>query len=272
VASYGSLGWKEIYDLLKQDQRNRPSCLDVHTHGDRPPAQLEQAHKAAQGLAQAARQAMQAIKNRAQAGLTRPESQLSTENGEAAPLDWRNQLRDYLQSFTVTGGQHWRSIELRPFLSFGTYSPKRTEEDHRLQKVRLLLDTSGSMAGDVANAVKDAARVLSQVGCCDAHLRFYGSGLLPDKVTLVEDSTVVKDLALETSVPGGGGTSVISALDELAQELDAIHFDGLTVAFTDGQDDLDVSACTIKPDVWVIYGSESQTSRPSHGLAIYIEV
>jgi hypothetical protein len=128
------------------------------------------------------------------------------------------------------------------------------------------------MIGDVADAVKDAARVLSQVGCGDAHLRFYGSGLLPDKVTLVEDSTVVKDLAMETSVPGGGGTSLISALGELAQEVDAIHFAGLTVVFTDGEDDLDVSACAIKPDVWVIYGSESRISRPSHGLAIYIEV
>jgi predicted metal-dependent peptidase len=233
---------------------------------------LEQAHKAAQELAQAATQAMQAIAERSQAGLTRPEGQLSAENGVAAAVDWRHQLQDYLQSFPVAGGQNWRGVDLRPFLCFGIYSPKRTTEDYQLQKVRLLLDTSGSMSEDVANAVKDASRVLTQVGCNDAYLRFYGSSLLPDKVTLIEEGIVVKDLALETSVPCGGGTSLISALGELAQEVDAIHFAGLTVVFTDGEDDLDVSACSIKPDVWVIYGSESRISRPSHGLAIYIEV
>lgn len=262
VKKYRQFSWIEIYHLLPKSS-SRSTSFDEHEFSNLTLEEVQQLQK----QAQQAHQEMEHIAKGRGRTSAPAQGSLSCEGGQAEAINWRNQLRDFLQTFTAVGGQHWRSVDLRS-LCYGRLNPKRTEEDKRFRNVRLLLDTSGSMHGAVADAVQDLAQILTRVGCETAVLRYYGSGLLPDKITVVEDGQVIVDMASARSVPGGGGTAIRNALEELGQDSVERAFEGLTVALTDGQDDLNVAGAEVRPDVWIIYGNAGV--RPDCGYVVYI--
>jgi predicted metal-dependent peptidase len=261
---YADLSWVQIYQKLKTKNASAGSKLgggfDEHFW---EPASPQENQELQERIA-AVQEAMQAIKSGSKAGLTRPEGEMCASGGTAAKKDWRDQFRSALTQRLEQEGKTWRSVDLRSLLCLGQLKPRRKTMQPALPDVRILLDTSGSMSQDIADAVADVAMILNQVNCLNAHVRYYGSGLLALKTEAVVQGALVEDFSLTRTVPSGGGTSVRAALQELAAEDE--DFEGITICVTDGQDDLNVSDCAITPDFWIIYSD----ATPDCGHSVHI--
>jgi predicted metal-dependent peptidase len=162
------------------------------------------------------------------------------ERSNNKPQDWREQLRAFFDQGALKR-ETWDRPNRR-FIGLGMYLPGSQREG--LNKVAILIDTSGSVDDVSLGLVRDEAQAALDDGCIDEIVVVYGD----TRVTHVD--TYRTNDEIEFDPRGRGGTDMKPLFQYVENEIDNCS---LIVCFTDGYigDAGPQPAC---PTLWAYHG------------------
>jgi len=256
---FAGLNAKQVFDILKQESSGKSggggqpqdeeqgSGFDDHdweSAGDLPE---ETKRELEREIDQAIRQGIineQKIKGSAGGGLARELGELLKPK-----IDWREQLREYMQSICMGKDvSSWRRINRR-FVSGGVYMPSLISE--RVHHIVPAIDTSGSIGGrELDTFLSEFASICEQVKPEMVDL-LYWDGRVAGHETYHEDD--VDSIVQSTKPKGGGGTSpscITEYLKEKKLEPECV------VVLTDGCVGNDWGGEWPCPVLWCIVGND----------------
>ena len=259
---YRGLNAKQVFDLLKQEQRDGGGGegFDEHEWDGAGELSDEEKTKLAKDVDQALRQGLMAhqkLVGKGTGGLSR-----DIEDLLAPKVDWREVLREFVKATCrAKDTSSWRRVNRR-FLSTGVYMPSMIGE--KVGHLVIGIDTSGSVGQ------RELAEFLGEV-------KGIAEEVNPDKVDLIYwdgavaaheeyEGTAVANIVSSTKPAGGGGTSpscVSQYLKEKKIEPECI------IMLTDGYVGTDWGGEWTAPVLWVITGGNKVMAEI--GKTIHIE-
>lgn len=245
------MSWRQVYEILRSRMKGQGSGSGSGSGQGQGQAvcDLSQARGTASSSEMAERWAGAAKESAAidarvrNAGTAAGGNTLDVQP-EEAKVPWQTLLREYLQSIPAPVRKSWSRVKRRPFANTGAYVPVLSGTRKVLDRVNLLLDTSGSMSGDYN---KLAGEVMSICGMAESVYR------VDYDVGVAYRELIEEPLEYEiTKLHGGGGTSIRQALKELEEDRD---FDksAICVVLTDSGDSYDLADFGVRC-VFLSYG------------------
>lgn len=252
---FKGMSWRQVYEILREERAagkgegkgeggsgSGETNLDEHVRGDAQgeadiwEAAREESGKIAESLLQ-------------QAGAERGAGSILIEVAKPV-LAWKDMLKDYLTSLPAPVRKTWARVDRRTFCAYQQYAPTMTGSVEALGHVYLMVDTSGSMYEWLPVAAADILNLFKQLEVGSVTLVYYDVGIQAQEELEHAD---LDDYTI-TSMPGGGGTCINLALEELSRDTD-FDKDAPIVVLTDGYDSYQVGNLELGPLVWVSYAA-----------------
>ena len=259
---FKGFSWRQVYDILREETPSQGEgeggsgeSLDTHIGDGVGEASIANAWKAAQ------EESVRISENIKQQGNQRGAGEIKIELAKPA-VSWKDMLKDYLTSLPAPVRKTWQRVDRRTYGAYRKYAPTLTGHVEALGHVYLLVDTSGSMHEYLATAAADILNLFKVVDVGAVSIVYYDVGIQKQVDLTRED---LEDYTIQ-SMPGGGGTCVNLAFEELSQGND---FDDSApiVVLTDGYDDYRIGNLKVGPLIWLSYATPVVSDR---GLCITI--
>lgn len=173
-------------------------------------------------------------------------------------------LRTALTSIPAKTSKTWRTVSRRAFGAFSSYQQGRAGTTKALDTLTVMVDTSGSMASFLGTAGADIMELIATLSPRILEIIYYDDGICGRRMVTRRH---LRSFEL-TSMVGGGGTSVICALQQLTQPR-AISTP--VVVLTDGMDSFNLPSslmARLGEVIWCVYGADIV---PNYGRAIRID-
>lgn len=225
---YRGMNTKQIYDLLKEDKKNKTGLFDgTHGFGDgdgdgggfdqhdwdgADKLTAEEKAAIAKEIDQAIRQGI--IAHNKAIGNERGGFDRSIEELVEPEVDWREVLREFVKATcSAKDASSWRRVNRR-YLSTDTYMPSMIGE--RVGHLVIGVDTSGSIAGRELSEFLAEVKAIAEV-------------VHPEKVDLMYwdtevagheeyDMASVANIVSSTKPKGGGGTDPTCMIDYMKEK------------------------------------------------------
>lgn len=245
---FAGMGWRQVYEILRSRMKGGSGSGSGSDAGGAV-CDLSQARGTAASAELAERWAGAAKESAAIDARVRNAGNSAGGNTldvtpEEARVPWQTLLREYLQSVPAPVSKSWSRVKRRPFANTGAYVPIMSGSRKVLDRVNLLLDTSGSMSGDYN---KLAGEVMAICGMAESVYR------VDYDVGVAYRELIEEPLEYEiTKLHGGGGTSIRQALKELEEDRD-FDKNAICVVLTDGGDSYELADFGVKC-VFLSYG------------------
>lgn len=133
-----------------------------------------------------------------------------------AKVPWQDVLREFMLD-TIAAEESWARRNRR----YDAYMPSR--HSTALDSVGVILDTSGSICGDVLTAMLSEVRAIAEM-TCPASMR-----IMCADTAVVTDQLIEAGQPFEVEVKGGGGTDMRVPLERMGE-----HNPAVVVLLTDG--------------------------------------
>jgi predicted metal-dependent peptidase len=263
---FRGMNTKQVYDILKEEQKNDPSGggegdgFDEHDWEGAEGLSDEEKKELAREIDQAIRQGLIAHQKNMGKGAGGLDREL--EDLLAPKIDWREVLREFVKATCSNKDtSSWRRVNRR-FLSTGTYMPSMIGE--KVGHLVVAIDTSGSIGGpELAEFLSEVKSIAEEVSpeCVDL-LYWDGDVAGHEKYEGSEVSNIVSS----TKPRGGGGTdpSCVSKYlrdENIKPECVIVLTDGYVPNWGDEW---------TAPTMWVISGGNT-SAVSDHGKTIYLE-
>jgi len=175
-------------------------------------------------------------------------------------VDWRDQLREFVQRTVGIGERTWkRPFKRRLVMAPGVYTPGRISET--MGELAIVIDTSGSISQDELNTfLSEVDSIVKEVSPRRAAIFWTDS-----KVAGIDDIDDTTNL-LDLSPKGGGGTDMEAAfpvIEEHILDCEAI------IVLTDGYTSFDRAN---EPQCPVLWTSTTEGISPPYGRTIYLDI
>jgi predicted metal-dependent peptidase len=253
---FKGMGWRQVYEILRSEREEGDGNggeFDTHENGE--------VDVGDEAVWQAARKESEQIQEDLAKGSDRGAGDIAVKPAPPVVV-WQDILQSYLTSLPAPVRKTWSRVKRRPFTLHSKYEPTRTGSIDALNHIYLLVDTSGSMHEWLPKAAGDLLNLFKVIEVGSVEIIYYDVGI-QGRVALDHDD--LADYKIE-SMPGGGGTCVNLALEELSKdsEFDA---DAPIVVLTDGYDDYRIGNLEVGPLVWLSYAEKVQADR---GLSLQV--
>jgi len=254
-AKYKGWNWRDVYEDLRSQADVQPNdSFDHHGYGDDNTPEAAQARAEAERLWKSAQKASEAARQ-ALAG-NAPGIDNIAITAAAEKVRWQDTLADFLQSIPSPERKTWTKVRRRPFCTRQEYRPSKTGEQPALDHVYLFVDTSGSMHGTLATVAADILGLMRAVQVSTLEIVYYDVGVQRRDVIDFDD---MEGYTI-TSMPGGGGTAVRPAMEEVVGSPDYVQ-GAPFVVLTDGYDDYNIGSLPTGPLVWLSYEKPVNSDR-----------
>jgi predicted metal-dependent peptidase len=255
---FKGMGWRQVYEILRSE------CVDggfgygkeFDTHEDG-----EDGEAGDDAVWQAARKESEQIQEALAKGSERGAGDIAIKPDKPV-IVWQDILQSYLTSLPAPVRKTWARVKRRPFTLRKQYEPTRTGNLDALNHVYLLVDTSGSMHEWLPKAAADILNLFKVIEVGSVEIVYYDVGI---QARVELDNEDLSDYKIQ-SMPGGGGTCINLALEELAKDPD-FDLDAPIVVLTDGYDDYHVGNLQLGPIVWLSYAEKVVSDK---GLSLQV--
>lgn len=250
------MSWRQVYEILRSEASpiGGTGAVDDHVRGESTDDK--------QGEWRAAQEESVRISEGLKAqGDGRGVGEIKIEAAKPV-VSWKDMLKEYLTSLPAPIRKTWQRVDRRTYSVHRKYAPTMTGHIEALSHVYLFVDTSGSMHEWLPTAAADILNMFKVLDVGSVSIVYYDVGIQKQVDLSRED---LDDYTI-TSMPGGGGTCVKLALEEItaSPEYDAA---APIVVLTDGYDDFHIGNLKVGPLVWVSYDSPVQSDR---GISITV--
>ena len=208
---YRGMNTKQVFDILKQEQKDDPNGGEGGGAGD---GFDEHDWEGAEGLSEdekkeLAREIDQAIRQ----GLIAHQKNVGKGGGSldreledllAARINWREVLRDFVKATcSAKDTSSWRRVNRR-FLSQGMYMPSMIGE--KIGHIVIAIDTSGSIGGpELAEFLSEVQGIAEEVSPEVVDLIYWDGAVAAHEKY---EGGAVSNIVSSTKPKGGGGTDV----------------------------------------------------------------
>jgi predicted metal-dependent peptidase len=183
---------------------------------------------------------------------------------ETPIIPWLEVLRTALTSIPAKTSKTWRTVSRRTFGAFSSYQQGRAGTTKALDTLTVMVDTSGSMGTFLGTAGADIMELIATLSPRILEIIYYDDGICGRRMVTRRH---LRSFEL-TSMVGGGGTSVIRALQQLTQPR-AISTP--VVVLTDGMDSFNLPSALMARLGEVIWCAYDADIVPNYGRAIRID-
>ena len=251
------VSWREVYDILKERGEDGSGAggkpFDVHIIEADGQASDELKASVAQAKIQS-----EAIKNglspMSTAGTSAGRADIDASQVRLSKYDWTSRLDDLLATIEKRDSPTWQRVDRRAF-AHGRIEQSRTRRVQCLPDIDVYVDTSGSNVENAGQLMGDLIRVIKQRDIKSLRIIPYDvQAYDPIEVSSAED--------IPTLLEGGGGTSIMNAL-EGADTMRTI------IVMTDGEDNMSCVGVEAKPSVWVVYGTSEVGGT---GITVHVDL
>ena len=269
TARFKGMSWRQVYEILteegKQQQGQRqgsgapgqgqgtPSPFASGIEGvDSPAPESERGHEAfsdelAKTLKSAQEESQKITERLRSQGSGKGDFMIDVEPTEPV-VHWTSILKDCLINIPTKSHKTWSRIKRRPFVVSGEYHPRLGGFDKALDHIRLFIDTSGSNHDNLSQIAGDLMQLFRELAIRKLDIIYYDDGV-QQQITLTQDEIKTHEIK---SMPGGGGTCVYKAMEEIA--LTPGYKPVPTIGITDGYDTFNVRGLPYDTLFWLTYG------------------
>lgn len=260
---YRGLNAKQVYDALKQEQEQEQEgggdgdgeTIDQHDWDGAKEMTQEEKGQLERDIDEAIRQGALVAGKLGTGGIRDMDDLLQ------AKVDWRDALRDFIQT-TCVGKDYstWRRPNRR-FVADNIYMPSSVTE--QIEELVVAIDTSGSIDGPILSQfLGEVKGICDQVRPERVRLLYWDTSVRADEVY---ETDSLENILRSTKPAGGGGTCVLCVpkyMDENNIKPQAV------VVLTDGYLGSSWGTWTV-PVMWCILNNKK--AKPTYGVAIHIE-
>ena len=263
---FRGMNTKQVYDILKEEQKNDPSGggegdgFDEHDWEGAEGLSDEEKKELAREIDQAIRQGLIAHQKNMGKGAGGLDREL--EDLLAPKIDWREVLREFVKATCSNKDtSSWRRVNRR-FLSTGTYMPSMIGE--KVGHLVVAIDTSGSIGGpELAEFLSEVQGIAEEVSPEMVDLIYWDGAVAGHEKY---EGSAVSNIVSSTKPRGGGGTDPSCVSKYLRDENIKPE---CVIVLTDGYVPNWGSEWTA-PTMWVISGGNT-SAVSEHGKTIYLE-
>lgn len=249
---YAGWSWRNVYDDLRanaQVQQNQGGTgdgegLDDHQFGEGEPSDGESANQ--ERIWKAAREESEKIRDTLAAGNTAGAGDIAIKP-DIHTVPWQQTLSHLMTSVPDQSRKSWSRVKRRPFALRKEYVPVHAGTVQALNRVYMLVDTSGSMHYVLDRCAADIMQLMHELEVQHLELVYYDVGI-QERISIEQQD--MREYRI-THMKGGGGTCVRLAMEELVK--DPEFEEGVFVVLTDGYDDYRIGDLPIQNLIWLSY-------------------
>ena len=259
---YHGMNAKQVYDALKQEQESGGGngqgdgeTMDHHDWDGAKEMTQEEKGQLERDIDEAIRQGALVAGKLGTGGVRDLDDLLQ------AKVDWRDALRDFIQT-TCVGKDYstWRRPNRR-FVADNIYLPSSVTE--QVEELVIAIDTSGSIGGAILSQfLGEVKGICDQVRPERVRLLYWDTSVCADEVY---ETDSLENILRSTKPAGGGGTCVECVPKYMTENNIKPQ---AVVVLTDGYLGGSWGTWTV-PVMWCILNNKA--AKPTYGVAIHIE-